>query len=175
MLLGLSGPVQGQDRPVAVQLDEARRAFLGGLDGIDEYLQHYRETIIEGIDGRWLPILLGTGVERGDIAMMCERLGFELAAKPPYAFVMTRPADPKRPGSEVVYTYVSMGANRFAEQVDPAQQLHWLGLDDETMPENMRVSALNAINGIATVFRPSADILVIQTNYAAPKLFARCP
>ena len=174
MLLGLSGPVRAQGQPLAVQLDDAVRVFLGGHGAIEDY-QRYRETVLDGIDGRWLPILIGTYLPGMDLEEFCARMAFEVAGRPPYAFALTRPAEPKNPGSEVVYTYASMGGNMFAEQVDPAQQLHWLGLDDEKLPESTRVGALNAINGIATVYRPSPDVLVIQTNYRPPKIFARCP
>jgi hypothetical protein len=174
ILLGLSAPVRAQDQSLAAQLDDAVRAFLGGHAGVEDY-QRYRETVLNGIDGRWLPILIGTYIAGTDVGKFCERMAFEVVGRPPYGWTMKRPADPKIPGSEVIYTYVSMGGNTFDEQVDPAQQLRWLGLDDEKVPENQRVFALNAINGIATVYRPSADILVIQTNYRPPKIFARCP
>lgn len=160
-----------QERTVAEQHQSAVEIFMGGEADTESYFLNYREHILAGIAGRWLQTL--PDVEA--TPELCERLAFEVAVQSEYAFLMRRSA--KEPALTVDYTYVSMGGNMFGEQVDPEQHMRWLGLDkmaDNDAMAPSRISALSSVNGIATIFRPSPDILVIQTNYRPPRLFVRC-
>jgi hypothetical protein len=161
-----------QERSVAEQYRAAFDVFQGGFDEMQDYAANYRERILTDLAGRWAFLL--PGVE--DQPDICERLASEVTVKSRYGFVMRRLT--KDPDTFVDYSYVSRGGNTFGEYVDPDQLVRWLGVDeiaDSPAGVGTLLSLLSAINGIATVYRPSPDILVIQTNYQAPKIFGRCP
>jgi hypothetical protein len=168
---GLSAPAAAQAPSVVDQLGQAVRVFLGGQTESSGYVENYREHVMAGLDGRWAFVPLGD-IDAQLLAKICERMAFEIVDKSAYGWTMHR-TDPK--GRDVTFRYASMGGGMFGEQVDPEQHLRWLGLDDERMPDGARASALASVNGVAAIFRPSPDILVIQTNYRAPRIFARCP
>ena len=58
---------------------------------------------------------------------------------------------------------------------DIAALLHRLALDTGKAPKGAVPSVLANANGIATMVRPSPDILVVQTNYGMPVIYGRCP
>lgn len=173
VVLGALWPGRGDAASVADQARAAYEAFLGGPYQPQDFMTTYVSRILDGLAGRWAYLLPGTE----NLPAICDRVAFEVTVPSPYGFVMRRlDKDPER---VVDYRYVNVANNWFDEQVDPEQQLRWLKLDkidedDETLAAARR-SVLANINVGATVWRPSADILVIQRMYQPPQIFGRCP
>lgn len=173
LVLGALWPVRGEAASVSEQARDAYRAFLGGDLQSEEFMIRYKALILDGLAGRWA--FLPPGTE--ELPEICDRVAFEVTVPSPYGFEMRR-VGKDDPAQIVDYRYVNVTSNWFDEQVDPQQQLRWLGLDeigDDDPLAAARRNVLANINGRVAVWRPSPDILVIQKLNQPPQVYGRCP
>ena len=173
-VLCLPSPAGAQQPSPADQFKHAVNVYYGGKTSTEEYLTGYIDVLLAGAEGLWFGF--SPEFAKQDVAALLDRacggVGyFRLQRTSDYSFTLTR-----NPGSErpVVYTYVSMGGGVFSLQVDPEQLMNWVFPGPEG-PEADRSRALNSASGIAAIYRPSPDILVVHTNFAIPTIYVRCP
>lgn len=154
------------------RFDAANQIFTAGAANIEEYTQKTHSRLIEGLDGTWFSIwMLGPDATPEDYAAACERLPITVAVRDPFTVTFDQAYD----GGSLMTTYSARGGNAFGSHTDPASLVKRYALDMPEAPPGALASALNGVNGIATIARPSPDILVVQTNYSVPQIYARCP
>jgi hypothetical protein len=166
-------PAAGQGRSPAEQFDEAAKVYYGGKTSIEDYLAGYRDTVLDGSEGLWLSV--SPDLANGDVADLlakaCARMAARLERTSPHSFTLTRNPDGAAP---VRYTYVAMGGSVFSVQVDPEQLFNWMFPGGE-VPIGVRNNALYYASGIAAIYRPSPDVLVMHQNFSVPTIYVRCP
>jgi hypothetical protein len=133
----------------------------------------YRQKLLDGIDGFWVPlsILEPKATDVAVVASACGRVRMHIVKKDEFTFVSTRSE-----GSdyETITTYTAMGhggGNAFVVSPDTGKLMHADGLDRAPTPgaPKQKETELVVASGIATIARPSPDILVIQLNYQTPR------
>lgn len=170
-LFAISAPALAQ-ADLRSQFEAANQTFTAGATNVDEYAQDTRKRLLEGLDGTWFPIwTLGPGATPEDYAAACERAPIKVAARDQFSFTVDQAFD----GGNMVTILSARGGNAFGSYTDAASVAKRFGLDTANASATALASVLNGFNGIATVARPSPDILVIQTNYSVPQIYARCP
>ena len=173
MLCGQVPCAEAEELSAADQFKQAVDVYYGGKTSADEYLGGYFDAVLRGAEGIW--ILLPPEFAREDVGATidkaCGKIGFRLVRVSDFAFTMTR-----NPGSPtpVTYTYVSMGGGAFSVQVDPVLLFGMLFPKGQA-PSKHGPGILNRASGIATIYRPSPDILVVHQNFAVPTVYVRCP
>jgi hypothetical protein len=167
-------PAAAQEPSAVAQYLAAKQAFLFGETNVSDFLVDYRKHLFEGIEGVWYPasVLDPASDDDGTIAKACERVASRVAVRDAYTLTFT--VDEGK-DTEVTTVYSSRSGSSFVQYTDPNQLLHRLGLDRAGAMEEAALGALGNSSGLATIVRPSPDILVIQSNYAVPMIWARCP
>ncbi len=176
ILTALLASTMARAGTVMDQYQDAARTFLADAFDASDYQLGYFKAIRGGLQGRWMSLsILFPGKEPPDdwqkkLGLACEKNGSDLKIESDYQFSMTR----KSKAGELRHVYTAIAGNMFGEYVEPKQYLAFLGIDDDRLNQ-MQYSPLNSVNGIATVNRPSTDIMVIQSNYRVPQIYGRCP
>lgn len=173
-LPALAGPAQAQAPSTFEQYEAAKEAFLGGETDLSGFLVGYRKHLFEGIEGLWYPasVLDPGSAEDSSIPQACERNGVHITVRDEYtlSFLLNEGKD-----TAVETLFTSRGGSAFGQYTDAAALLHRLGLDKLPNMEQTALGPLAGNNGLATIVRPSPDILVVQANLAVPMIYARCP
>lgn len=154
---------------------QATSALLLGTAGDPGgYMTNYPAKLIENLNGVWTNIgpLQLTQDSPDLIAKTCQAQPVAVAAASPSAIKMVRNQGTDK---EVTTTFTSMGGNFYGQATEPGPLLHWMGLEGDGAVAQMQMPVIQQNNGVATILRPSADILVIQTNYGTPTILGRCP
>jgi hypothetical protein len=154
---------------------QATSALLLGTAGDPGgYLANYPVKLIENLNGKWTNIgpLQLTQDNQDLIAKACQAQPIAVAAADPSMIKMVHNQGTDH---EVTTTFTSMGGNFYGQATEPGPLLHWMGLDGDGPVAEMKVPVVQQNNGVATILRPSVDILVIQTNYGTPTILGRCP
>ncbi len=173
--MGLAAPaIAAGDQSIEQQYRAAAEIFTAGIGGAERYLKEYAARILEGLDGTWASSTAGAVPEQDSAAFFreqCQRHPVQIGIKSRFAFTLTRSADTDH-ALEVIYTQKE--GNWFTVYMDPLDFIDWLGLDEgQEDPFVERVLRVQN-NGMATVHRPSRDILVLQNNNSYPLIYARC-
>jgi hypothetical protein len=174
-LAALASPALAQPDDLTSQYLAASQMFAGGAAGPMEYFTSARKALLEGLGGTWFNIgALGPADDY--YTSTCEKLPVAITVRDGYSLdVSQRYSNASTGEGTLVTRYSSRGGNVFGSQADPAEMLKRLGFSEQSpAPDTTLISILNGNNGIATLVRPSPDILVIQTNYGPPQFFARC-
>lgn len=176
-LLAVAAPIAAapaQQPSTVSQYQEAKRAFLGGETDPSGFLVGYRTYLFDGIEGVWYPasVLDPGSDEDASIPQVCERNGVHVTVQDEYtlSFVLNEGRD-----TEMTTLFTSRGGSAFGQYTDAAALLHRLALDKLPNMEQTALGPLTMNNGLATIVRPSPDILVVQSNFAIPMIYARCP
>jgi hypothetical protein len=163
-------PVLAQEAPVFEQYEQARTTFHGDL-GIDDYATSMPARLLDGLDGTWFAI--GALVPETDdpafFTQVCERFPVKASVTSPWSFSLEATTGK----FTSVTDYAARGGSVFASHRDPAAELERFGVGEDAAPD-LVARILAGLNGEATVIRPSADILVIQTAERMPDIYARC-
>lgn len=149
----------------------ASQAFMNGIVDNRQWIETYRNHVLSGINGSWIPLSLVQPVSLDDIKKVCGKTSNKITATSPYSFKMDRHF-----GNNVTldYDYTYVIGNTFAEHVDVGKLVGALGLDSPQIA-SARLGVLSAANGQVTIFRPYEDVLVIQYAQRAPIIYGRCP
>lgn len=163
------------DETVPEQYAAAARSFYGGKDTMTDFARSYFASIRDGLDGQWAraSVMLSEKEPPADVgayvANLCEKVPVTIAVTSPYGFTVTV----HHKAGDQTLTFNNIG-NTFTESVDPEAYLKAMGLTEELL-DRIKMQPLNGVGGLATVIRPSPDILVIQRNFILPVIYARCP
>lgn len=156
------------------QFDAANEIFTAGAADMQDYAQAARTRFMDGIDGTYFPIwALGATATEADYAKSCAEGPIHVTTRDPFSFAFVQTFDGG--GNNTTTIFSARGGNAFGAYTDPASVAMRLGLDLPESPPAALTGVLNTLNGIATIARPSPDILVVQTNYGMPQIYARCP
>lgn len=155
------------------QFQAASSSWLGTLGDTDGYMVNYPKSVADGINGRWADIsaLHLTAENTALFAKQCDAFGYDVLAKSPLTIKMVMSAGKD---DQVTFTYNSAGGNRYSASVDAAEFYHHYKLDQPGVSTDVRLQSIARMDGIARLFRPSPDILIIQTNDGIPRGYARC-
>jgi hypothetical protein len=159
------------------QFVAARSLFVVDPSDTSEFYANYARRLMQGIEGKWFPIgvlQVDSDEEQADVyAKACELNAFAVSVKSDYTLVFDRQVK----NGTVTTIYTSRGGSAFGVYTDAEQLFEWLGFTDDLIKSNPMIafSPLSNTNGIATIMRPSPDVLTIETNYGAPVIFGRCP
>ncbi|MEO8685155.1 MAG: hypothetical protein ABI414_09995 [Devosia sp.] len=172
--LMLAGPSAAKDPSVFEQYEDIRGIFLPDTQSVTEYIEGQAGRLMDGLDGTWFRMgaFLPTQIDAETFERGCANVGQEIRVRDAYAFDVITDAGED---IELTTTYSAKGGNTFGSHVDPTALLHWLYLDTERAKPSQIYEGLANNNGVAAVFRPSADVLVIQTDYGIPQIYGRCP
>lgn len=181
--IGLVIPATAQE---GMALLKAYRAasnlFLGGETNFTSYNIEMTAGLFDGLEGKWFDIsavipepsrdgaVIGAH-EQGIFTQTCNMVGTTIAIIDAYTAQFSIPVPD---GEPVVTTYSSRGGSVFGVFTPVPDVLRRLGLDQPDVPPNSLTPVLSNVNGIATMHRPSPDLLVVQTNYTMPRIYARC-
>jgi hypothetical protein len=170
-LVGLTSAAQAE-APLLEQYRSASAAFLGSASLPEDYSSVYRKAVLAGIDGKWLrlELLARDGrITEAAIRQDCPSFGVRIAIKDGFSFRMTRNEGKE---SQVDISFNALGGNVFSQSMDAAQ---YLQIDMDNPPKGLLESMMIDTGGLATITRPSPDILVVQLNYRQPQIYGRCP
>lgn len=157
------------------EYSRAAAVFLGKADanGPADYLLHAPKAIMSGLNGSWAAI---PPVPSGDVGALlpklCERMSVTFGGFSDTGFTESQG------GGKVVTRYTVWTGNAFVKSTPPEQIYARLGFDKQPPSDKLELTKQTAnrlAQGIASMYRPSPDILVIQTNYSVPTLYVRCP
>jgi hypothetical protein len=164
----------GPTPTLAEQFNAANAMMQGTASDPSSYFATYAQKMIEGLDGTWTTIgFLNYTQDNPDLlAKACQKQSITVAVEAPFAIKLTHNAGTD---DEFASTYTSNGGNLFGVSTPPGPLLHRMGLDQGKMPIDASLRVISNSNGIATILRPSPDILIIQTNYGYPTVLGRCP
>lgn len=182
--LGLMASATAQDGQALLEAYRAASTlFLGGETDTATYNIEMTARLFHGLDGEWFDIgavmpepfressVIGAH-ELGIFAETCDRVGTTITILDAYTAQFSVPV---HDGEPQVTTYSSRGGSVFGAFTPVPDVLRRLGLDKPDALPNSVATVLASSNGIATMHRPSPDLLVVQTNYAMPRIYARCP
>lgn len=173
-LLGLTSTAR-TDAPVIEQYRGAAAAFLRSAIAPEDYSSVYRKAVLAELDGKWLRLdLLARNGDVTETAMRqdCPSFGVRVAVKDDFSFRMTRN---EGKDGQIDTIFNALGGNLFSQSTDAAQYLHYLQIDMKNPPKGLLESMMIDTGGLATITRPSPDILVVQLNYRQPLIYGRCP
>lgn len=165
----------GAEASLFQQYASVSSAYFNDLGGSDPsvFQTEYPKHLIEGINGNWAQInVLDTKTDdTKKIGQLCKLRPVSVVAKDSLAIRLVLNAGKD---AEVTSVYSSMGGNVYGVATDGHEILHRLGFDYDGNP----AAALNFVqhlNGVATIQKPSPDIMVIQINNEVPAIYGRCP
>jgi hypothetical protein len=172
-LAATTGPAAAQSDVIG-QYQAAQQLFVGEAGSASDYLTKYPKKIFDGIAGIWVDVgVLQPSAGGLDVVRQaCAKVGMHVRRQDDYTILAVRGEGTER---QVDTSYRSLGGNLFSQSTDATQFLRFLGLDKTNPGNGMRENALLGTNGLATIARPSPDILVIQLNYRPPQILGRCP
>lgn len=137
-------------------------------------------TIVDGLDGRWLPLSALARRKKASAAQIDSFLKFCSPLRPPGSTIKTRDEGFSmhrvEPSREVEIDFAWIGGSAFVRNYDPEMYVKFLGFErkDDERYEDMRAQALSQTTGPANVYRPADDILVIESHGRA-EIYGRCP
>jgi hypothetical protein len=164
----------------AEQLKAAMAIFLPtGPDLNSMWKTH--QLITANLTGRWhvgSEVLLGDGTDLAPdlLSKACEKLGTVVTVTP-YEIKLRRSF--RRTGKDdgVVETiYSDLGGGNYVQYTDPEAYLDRLGLADVTdeSRNQAKYMSLRFHAGMVSIYRPSADVLVIAPIAGRPSIMLRC-
>ena len=166
-------PAAAKDATVFQQYESTRGIFLPDTQRIPDYIEGQAGRLMDGLDGKWFNIgaLMPAQNDAELFERSCTNVAVEIRVRDAYAFDLINNSGQD---TEVATTYSAKGGNAFGSYVDPTALLHRLALDTERATASTIYGVLANSNGMAAVFRPTPDVLVIQTNYGVPQIYGRC-
>ncbi|MGD9914068.1 MAG: hypothetical protein AB7S80_08300 [Rhizobiaceae bacterium] len=172
-------PTMAGAQDLSAQYDAAVNIFGGGWADRQDFPGKEPQRLLAGIDGKWTELSRLGANGPGLIAKACERVFVETRRVSDFTFVVTLVAVGKDGTVKVDTTYNTLGGNSFSYSADISAffaRLFPNGTEDK-VELAARVNMARQQNGIATVYRPSSDILVIAPalNGMAPDIYGRCP
>ena len=178
-LAALASPALAADS-IADQAQDAFDVFAAGQSQLEFLSAGYGKAALSDVSGNWVNLngpAPGTGIETYgvDAAKFCKTPA-ALTLASPDPLTMTLTAKPAATAFSQVYTLIA--GSTFSQYTDPTPYFVAIGLGPERVGrqfDDQRVAALAAANGVVQIYRPSADILVIQRDKAYPTILARCP
>jgi hypothetical protein len=164
----------------AEQFKAAMAIFLpSGPDFNSMWKTH--QLITANLAGRWhigSEVLLGDGTDLAPdlLSKACEKLGADVTITP-YEIRVRRTF--KRSGKDdgVVETvYSDLGGGNYVQYTDPEAYLDRLGLADvqDESRNQAKYMSLRFHAGMVSIYRPSADVLVIAPIAGRPSIMLRC-
>lgn len=173
------GIVPAGAQQVFDQYKAAAETFGGGWKDREDFIGKEPLRLLDAIEGKWANLsLLGDNGERL-FGPTCERIYVETSKISDFTFKLTGNWKSKDKTIQVDVTYNAIGGNSFSFSTDLDQYFARMfpkGSEDKVnMP--LKLSLVRSQQGVAQIYRPSADILVIvqSLNPAAPDIYARCP
>jgi hypothetical protein len=181
--LGVMTPAAAQEGMALLKAyRSASNLFLGGKSNVTAYMTEQPGRLFDGLAGEWFeigsfmpdPFLDGAVIgayEEGLFTQHCNAVGTTIAIADAFTAEFSIPT----PDGPLVTTYSSRGGSVFGVFTPVTGALRRLGLDNPDVQPTSYGPVLTNINGIATMHRPSPDLLVVQINYSMPRIYARCP
>jgi hypothetical protein len=173
--LGIATPALAADTSVYDQYMAVAPAFSVDAGSPYDYMTRKPDEIMTGIAGRWFPIsnLAPKSNDTSLFQKVCDRTGVTVAITSPLSMTFTMAGGSTGP---VTSTYVVRGGSSFGVTVDPVALSKRLGLDiDDPQKRALMINSLANSNGLATIIRPSADVMIVETNFGFPIIYGRCP
>ena len=167
------GAAYGQTDTFVDQYARVKKTFFGDADDVESYSYKVRENIFQDIEGEWgrVPLIPNDpGVNKFITNKLCAVIGVRIQVKNEYTLLF---AHDKGKDTEDSTTYTSMQGNVFAVAIDPVARMHRVGADIR-YGKDSRDAFLLGKSGIAMIFRPEKDILILQMNYGEPQIWGRC-
>ena len=170
----ISSPAaQADEQQNLKEYGDALRIFGAGQVAIGDYFAAAPKQVLDGIDGRWGPLSqMGVRDPKTDsLELACRNSAWTISAKNSFGFTMVR----EGVGKSYSVTYASSAGNGFVFTTDLAQKLNFGGLDkSDSSLDYARFAAIKSGSGLAMVYRPSANALVVQSFDTPPAIYIRC-
>lgn len=183
----IAAPASAQDSAsIGAQFAEAHRAFAtAGASKLTQDNPLFATGLVDGLDGEWLAMsaLANLQDDLADPAMTDDLIERFCGADKPIGIRIDTSGGADFTVSkvmgdvEVAQTYTSVGGNRYIVGLaDTDAFIDAMGLrSDETEDAvRMRNQILSGVLGDRHVYRPSPDILVIDSR-SPPEINVRCP
>ncbi len=164
--------VQADQPTLADQYQAAQQIFLGGTTDQQSYSEGYAKVLFAGIEGVWVPMskLNGGSPHAADAACQGGPKA-KIAILDPYTLSFTEPLGEP---TQFEIRYSLRYGSFFGSYTDVASMTKALGLLGDDKAE-ARLGQLARVNGTASIWRASPDILVIQGENGRPIIWGRCP
>ena len=144
----------------------------------EDFANTYFLKLAEGLSGRWFNIgAFGAVGELSDeknrdekIRELCNKNFTQILAVNSRTLEFARMA-------KLTTVYTSMGGDVYGAYTDAAAVIAFFGLGqaaDQPTQANSITYLLASFNGVATIHRPSPDLLVVQKNFKNPEIYGRC-
>jgi hypothetical protein len=171
-VLGLGSASSAQD--LWRDYQAAMSTFRGGQSEPAEYYEAVLAEIMDGIEGRWAPVS-GLGLKPGDdetLRRACGLVYSEAKKISDFSFSFTRHSGGG--ASSVAYRYTLAIANIFGFSADDGEVLRFFGMDKPGTSFTTKQSVLRWANGLAELYRPGPDVLVVKNMLGIPDIYVRC-
>jgi hypothetical protein len=178
ILIGLAFacPAKAQSVSPEAQLRTAQEIFLSPI-GRNEIDAH--AILTKDLTGRWLMSansLISDKMSADEIKNACDKVGAEITVST-YTINVSQ-SSKRKDGSLHTYktVYADRGLGAYGYMADPEELLSYLGVEKllARSPKSRVNNILRDANGIAQLYRPSPDILVIIPLASPAKLAMRC-
>jgi hypothetical protein len=171
-LLSISGAHAEGVSSLADQYAAAQQIFLGGTTDQQSYSEGYAKQLFAGIEGIWVPMsrLDGGSPQSADTACQSTPKA-KIEVIDPFTLLATEFVTES---AQFEIRYSLRYGSFFGSYTDVAAMNKALGLDQPGNGDR-RLGQLARVNGTASIWRASPDILVIQDENGMPIVWGRCP
>jgi hypothetical protein len=176
LYLILSPVARADDTQSLKEYGDALKTFAAGKATIGDYFAAAPKQVLDGIEGRWgLLSRLGEAQPTPEsLTESCKTAAWTIS-KDAFGFSMIH----ENAGKGYSVAYVNSAGNGFVFTSNLADKLNLMGLGVmDKLPDTLvsaRIIAIRSGSGLAMVYRPSANALVIQSFDYPPDIYIRCP